>query len=159
MLTLDQFRARTTFPDEYIDAIERARPGWLAAQIALVSSKVEARLWKRYAIPFVAPVPEVVLGWVTDMVTLRAWLKRGWDPSTPDAEEVRKAAEQAEKDVAEAADGEAGKFELPLRQDSQVNATSRGGPRGYSEASPYVWTSLQRETGRDEDDNRTGTRR
>lgn len=144
-------------PADYIDAIERSQAGWVDAQLALVWAKIEARLWKRYAIPFIAPAPEVALGWLTDIVTLRCWVKRGFDPGTLDMQPILDAAAQAQADVAEAADGEVGKFELPLRQDSLTNATKRGGPRSYSEASPYVWTTLQGCTGRDEDSNGGGT--
>lgn len=157
MLTVDEFKDRTTMPSSYVDEIERQRPGWLDAQIKLVSSKVNSRLWKRYSVPFSAPVPEVVLGWLADIVTLRCWVKRGFDPGTADMQPVLDAAAQAEKDLAEAADGNVGKFELPLRQDNQTNATKRQGPRAYSEASPYVWATSQEETGRGEDENEGGS--
>lgn len=157
MLTLDQFKDRTTLPDTYVDEMENARPGWMAAQINLVTAWVNARLCKRYAVPFVDPAPEIVLGWVTALVTMRVWSRRGYDPNSPDMVEVLADLKLAKDEIKEAADSEVGLFELPLRSDTDVVGVTKGGPWSYTEASPYVWTSRQACTGRDEDSDGYGS--
>jgi hypothetical protein len=82
-------------------------------------------------------------------VTPHAYLKRGCNPSDAQLVELFKDAEKAEAEIKEAADSETGLFDLPLQ--SGASAISKGGPLSYSETSPYVWSTLQRDTGRGED--------
>lgn len=130
-------------PAEDIARLETQYPGFLDAQIALVQGWLESRLRKRYAIPFVAPIPEVYLGWLVALVTLAAYQRRGWNPSSAENQLITAAADTARAEVKEAADGTAGLFELPLRQDAPTGAVTDGGPLGYAEASPYTWTDRQ----------------
>lgn len=157
LTTLDEFKDLTTLPGDYVDALERSREGWVMSRVAYWSAWVNARLSKRYAVPFVAPFPAIVCGWVSDLVTMDCWTRRGFDPTTADMQTTIEAAQRARDEVKEAADGDKGLFELPERADLNKVATSRGGPRSYTEASPYVWTSRQAEVGRDEDHNGGGT--
>ncbi len=53
----------------------------------------------------------------------------------------------------EAADSAEGLFELPLRADLETSGVSKGGPLGYTEASPYRWTDRQADDGRNEDES------
>ena len=157
-LTLAEFKLRTVMPSEFVTAIESVEPGWTEMQLLQHSGWIDARLRKRYAVPFAAPVPETVLGWLARIVTFECWQRRGFDPADLSMDRAAKDADTARSEVLEAADSEKGLFDLPLRQD--LPATSgivRNGPYVYTEASPYVWADQQVATGRTEDGNRRGT--
>ena len=87
----------------------------------------------------------------------RAALKRGVDPSDQQFSEIREDATKAEKEIEEAANSHDGLFDLPLLDSEKTSGISKGGPRVYSEASPYVFMDVQRDAGRGEDDSRRGT--
>lgn len=132
-------------PAEDARALDAKYPGFFDAQIAIAQSWIEARLRKRYAVPFASPMPEAFLGWIVALVTLAAYLRRGWNPKAEDNALVSDAATSARTEVKEAADSKDGLFDLPLRADApDTSAISKGGPLGYSEQSPYTWTDLQR---------------
>lgn len=159
-LTLLEFEDRTVLPVEYVAAIEASRPGWTLVQLEMSSRWVDARLRKRYAVPFQTPTPEIVLQWVTRLVTFECWQRRGYDPADPSMERAEKDADTARAEVLEAANGEVGLFDLPARQDlPSASGVVRSGPRVYSEASPYVGNTVQACDGRDEDSNGQGTTR
>ncbi len=156
-LDLTSFKALTIMPADHADAIQLVAPGWIDSQLVYWSGWIDSRLRKRYAAPFESPYPEAVTGWLARLVTVRAYLKRGVDPNDPQFEEIRADAERAMTEIKEAADGDVGLFDLPLRADTTAAGISKGGPLGYSEASPYVWTDEQAATGRAEDSRRGGT--
>jgi hypothetical protein len=139
-------------PSIEVDAIEASTSGWTLAQCELASAQIDARLSKRYATPFGAPVSTIVEGWVTRIVTARAYQKRGANPSDEQQRNIFSDATDAWSEVKEAADAAAGLFDLPLRSDTTQSGIARGGPMGYSERSPYRWWTVQAEAGR-EDDN------
>ena len=143
-LDVAAFRLRTVMPGEDVDALEVTYPGFLAAKIAEASAWLNGRLRKRYVVPFAAPVPEIVLSWLVRVVTLDAYLRRGFDPSSKQDQEIIKAATDAKAEVKEAADSKDGLWDLPLREDAQgTSGVAAGGPLGYAEASPYDWTDRQ----------------
>lgn len=157
-LTMSEFQDRTTMPPEFITALDAARPGWIATQLTLASRWVDARLGKRYAVPFAVPVPDLVLGWVTRLVTFECWQRRGYDPADQSMVQAKQDADDAKAEVREAADSQDGLFDLPLRADIPgTSGISRKGPFSYSEQSPYVWISGQRATGTTEDGNGRGS--
>ncbi len=162
-LDRDAFAARTDLPPEYLDAIEDRTPGWLDVQLEQWSRWIDARLTKRYDVPFATPVPEIIKLWLSTIVTMRALLKRGIDPSDVDVSLLREDYDRVvgtpanPGEIQEAAEAEKGLFELPLRQDVSASGVSKGGPRTYSEASPYAWRDEQAATGREEDRRRGGT--
>lgn len=156
-LTVTTFKLHSEMPSVYVDQLEVAEPGFLDAQLARTSRDVDARLAKRYAVPFVSPVAEVVLGWVARIVTPRVWRKRGVDAQDADFVEVQRDADAAWAEVREAADSQDGLFDLPLRADTTASGIVKGAPRSYTEGSPYVWTDEQGRTGHEEDRNRGGT--
>jgi hypothetical protein len=155
-LTLEQFKALTVMPASYVDAIDAAAPGWLAAQLEYWSDWINARLRKRYGAPFAEPYPGAVTGWLQRIVTEQAWLKRGVDAQDQQFERISNSADEAKKEVLEAADSSVGLFDLPLRDDSTASGIR---PDGfvYSEQSPYVFQDEQARTGQVEDRNRRGT--
>jgi len=158
-LTNIEFRLLTLCPVNVIDEVESRSPGWLAMQLTSVSSRIDARLAKRYAAPFVAPYPTVVQEWLAHIVSWRAYLKRGVNSLDSEAAEYKAQHDEALKEILEAANSDTGLFELPLLQDLIPDASGvvRGGPQSYSEQSPYVWMDVQEQAGRNEDGNRGGS--
>lgn len=156
-LDLAAFTNLSVMPIEAIDAIEDVSPGWVDAQLAMWSAKIDARLGKRYSVPFDAPAPLAVQGWLSDIVTHRAYLRRGVDPSDLQVVDIKAAADLAWAEIKEAADSQDGLFELPLRSDTTATGIVKTTTLSYTEASPYVGFTVQADAGRTEDANRGGT--
>lgn len=95
------------------------------------------------------PVPEVVLGWLTDLLNLDVLQKRG-SMSPIDREPYEKAAEKVYSDVELAANSKDGLFDLPVNEVSDSNVRT-GGPLMYTENSPYVSADQQACIGQQED--------
>lgn len=153
-----EFRLLTLLPVNVIDEVETRTPGWLTQQLTTVSSRMDARLAKRYAAPFAAPYPTVAQEWLAHIVSWRCYLKRGVNSLDSEAAEYKAQHDQALKEIEEAANSETGLFELPLLQSApEGTGVVRGGPFSYTEASPYVWTDVQAEAGRNEDGQGGGT--
>jgi hypothetical protein len=96
------------------------------------------------------PVPEIVLGWLTSLVTFDLYSRRGINPADPTYEMLTKECERVEAEVKEAADSKDGLFDLPTSED-QDSAVTTGGPLGFSDASPYAWQDRQVDRGRAQD--------
>lgn len=138
-------------PAADVDEVEFQFPGFIASRILIASSRIDARLRKRYAVPFVAPVAEIVLEWLTAIVTAEVYRKRGWNPGDAQSAQIEADRDRAFDDLKEAADGHEGLFDIPLREDTTAEGISKGGPLFYSEASPYKWMDEQREAARTDD--------
>jgi hypothetical protein len=151
-LTPSTFRDLSLLPPSYVDTIELMHPGWLGRQLSRWSSWIDARLAKRYAVPFdVDSPPFIVEEWLNRIVTHRCYLKRGVDPTDSQVDDIKQDAEKAMAEIAEAAEKKDGLFELPRRQDlPDSEGISRGAPLGYSEQSPYTSSELQRDAANDE---------
>jgi hypothetical protein len=158
-LTLDEFKTLSVIPREWVNQIEIDEPGFTAAQLEHWSDWIDTRLRKRYAVPFGAPVPNIIKGWLNRIVTERVLVRRGVDPNDEQFKIIERDNVDAREELKEAADSDQGLFDLPLREDSpaDVSGIVRGGPRAYSEQSPYVFADRQRQTGRSEDDFGGGT--
>lgn len=143
-LDVNGFSTRTIMPAADVAYLESVAAGFIAARLAVNSSVINGRLGKRYA-PFLAPIPEIVLGWLVALTTYDAYLKRGYDPSSEQNGNIKDAYDQALADLKEAADGVDGLFDLPLRDGAAASAVTKGGPFVYSEPSPYDWTDVQAE--------------
>lgn len=156
-LTLAEFRSLSVIPSEFITAIEAVSPGWTLAQLTLETARIDARLAKRYAAPFDLPAPVCVQGWLAKIVTLSSYLKRGFDPTDRQGQMYIADRDGALAEIKEAADAEFGLFDLPLRADLVASGIVKGGPKAYSEQSPYAFTTGQARVGRQEDDNGGGT--
>ena len=159
-LTLLQFRARTCLPRVDIDAVEADVSGFTLTRLVANSARIDARLRKRYTVPFTNtvndPPPEVVCEWLQRMTSVDVLMKRGVDPNDPTAARVIEAAEKAEAELKEAADAAEGLFDLPLRDDEDASDISKGGPLFYTETSPYVAFDTQRRVGIVEDETSRG---
>ena len=88
------------------------------------------------------PVPETVLKWLTFLVTDDVATRHGINPNDPLAIRISEKAKLAETELAEAANSQTGLFDLPTSED-QASSINTGGPRSYSENSPYTWTYRQ----------------
>lgn len=127
-------------------------------RIAVRSSEILARLAKRYNRKTIADAPpEIVLGWLEALVTLDCFLVRGFNPGSKQDEQIIARAEKASADLKEAADAKDGLFDLPLIDNEDATAISKGAPLAYTEASPYVGFDVQAERGRAEDNAGSGT--
>lgn len=144
-LDVPGFTQRTTMPSSDVALVDSVQPGYIAARIAYWQEKLDARLRKRYAVPFAAPVPEVVLGWLADLITPDIWTKRGVDSSDPMIQRADKARDTSWGEVLEAANSETGLYDLPLREDLQTSGITAGGPLGQSQVSCYDWVDDEAE--------------
>lgn len=157
-LDADAFATLSLMPSELIDELETASSGWLDAQLEMWSAKIDARLVKRYAVPFTTePYPLAVRGWLAQIVTYRAYLRRGVDPTDAQMVEIKADHDNAWAEIKEAADATDGLFELPLRQDTSASGIVKSATLAYSEQSPFVAFDAQADAGRNEDSNRGGT--
>lgn len=96
------------------------------------------------------PVPEIVLGWLTTLVTFDLYARRGINPSDPTFAQLQTDVERVTLEVKEAADSKDGLFDLPVSEDLD-SAVTTGGPLGFSDASPYAWQDRQARHGRAQD--------
>lgn len=141
-LSLAEFRAQSTMPGPDIDRLETLAPGWIDTQLLRFSRRIDDQVGKQYARPFTSPYPETVTGWLADVVTWRAYRKRGINPDDQAMVDARADYDQAFKEIAEAASSLDGKFELPLVSGG-AQGISRSKPITYTESSPYAWRDVQ----------------
>ncbi len=132
-------------PDDDVDALETKYPGFIARRLVVNTSKINAQLPKRYATPFAAPVPEIVIGWLVAMTAPEVYRKRGWDPGDAQSAQIEQDRTDALAEIQAAVDSENGLYELPLREDTSTGGVVVGGAFGYAEPSPYDWLDLQAE--------------
>lgn len=158
-ITPEQYRQKTLLPENILDAIEQRTPGWIAAQLDLVSARIFAQLGKRYGDWVNANAYPTVLGeWITRIMDVRALLKRGVAADDKQYETYKELHDTAWKEVNNAANSETGLFDLATEQGGVTSGIVRGAPLQYSEQSPYSWLDGQAEIGHQEDSNRMGTR-
>lgn len=146
------FKERTIAPASLVDGVHLPvgplRVAWVTfveRQLVTETSRINARLRKRYAVPFGDPAPEIVCDWLTARVTPKLYMRRGWDSSDEQADDVKAAAAVALEEMKEAADSETGLYDLPPLNTSTETGVNQGGPFVYSEATPYEWLDVQRE--------------
>lgn len=138
-------KAQGLMPKSDVDALEtKEGAGFVDGVCEVVSRIFDSKLVKRYAVPQPSPFPDSLRRRVTDVVVRRLYGRRGWPPGGggPD-DEVVKAADAAEAWLTDAVESEHGLSELV--RTNGVSAVEKGGPLGYSEASPYDWMDRQSE--------------
>ena len=150
-LDLAGFQQLTIAPATYVTEIETLEAGWTLRQLTHWTAWIDSQLRKRYAVPFASPYPETAINWLNTIVTALVYLKAGVDTTDAQLQRVLADADTAKAEVLQAADAVNGRWELPLRADQTASGVSKGGPLAYGEASPYVWTTLQRDRARYED--------
>lgn len=154
-LSVADFRLRSIMPTQDVDTLESLYPGFIAVRLLRNSVEVNARLGKRYAVPFVvADCPEIVKSWVVDLTTLDAYARRGFNPaSEQDQAVIIMPADRAREQMKEAADSNEGLYDLPLRtENAEQSGITFGAPLTYSEQSPYTAAKIQRQQGELEDE-------
>lgn len=144
-LTFAEFKARTVLNNADVDLVNTKKADFFETCLADESAWIDARLCKRYGVPFTAPVPSAVFRWLVQIVTFKACLVLGWSPESAQDAWIKDQHDLAIAEVKEAADSETGLFDLPRRQDLTTSGITKAGPLGYSEASPYTWTTRQAE--------------
>jgi phage gp36-like protein len=143
-LDRNAFKQRTIMPATDVDDLETIASGWVDMQLEQVSRWIDSRLRQRYDAPFnVATCPEIVKSWLTRLVTLRAYLRRGVDATDGQLDLIKADAEAAAAEIREAADSNEGLFDLPLKDSEKATGVTQGGPFVYSEASPYDFIDVQ----------------
>jgi hypothetical protein len=98
------------------------------------------------------PVPAIALGWLTQIVDVDVWIKRGTNPQDATIVDWKALRQEALDEIREAADSKDGLFELPTLDTLGDSAANHGGPLFYSETSPFVGADFQESLGRQEDD-------
>ncbi|WP_438041440.1 hypothetical protein [Sorangium sp. So ce128] len=147
-LTVPEFRTRSIMPGEDIDELETRYPGFLGAKLEEHSSRIDSRLVKRYVVPLRSRTtdapPEIVYAWLTAFVTLDAYLRRGFNPSSEQDAYISAQRDWADEDIKETSDAENGRYELVLVTDGVgASAVSKGTPLSYAEPDPYSWQYRQ----------------
>lgn len=235
------YRRRTEIEPGDIDLFESRRPGFIAHRIAILSSKINARLQKRYDVPLgkaapaliasgtlsplvtltgrptlgslemnlrislagilgvatfdwsqdggetwtlgvltsalvvlgstgltanfppvvpysldnayaaSTPVPEIALGWLVAILDVNVWRARGTNPQDPAIVMFTDASTEALAEMTEAANSNVGLFDLPTNDALGDSAIEHGGPRYYTETSPFVSADIQERHGVRED--------
>lgn len=161
-LTIDEYKSLSGLPASYITELEMkpATAGWIAIQLEHESARLDAQLRKRYAVPFrTEDVPLIVKGWLAKIVDVAVLLKRGVSATDEQFQEYKQRAVDAVAEIVGASNAETGLLELPLSAAAgSGSAVTAGGPRCYSEQSPYAWIDDQAAIGHQEDYQRGGTR-
>lgn len=156
-IDVDRFSLLSTMPKAWIVEVEVQAPGWILAQLEAWSRTIDARLRKRYKVPFADPAPDVVQLWLARIVTKYTYLRRGVRASDEEVQTIFEDADNALKEIQEAADSKDGLYDLPLLDAQDPSGISKGGPLASSQQSPYVWTDEQACIGRQEDMNGRGS--
>lgn len=156
-VTIDYVKIVGSMPAADVDALEALYPGTFVGVVTAVSAMFDARLAKRYAVPFggdpfePAQVPEAIKWHVAAVVVYTLWKKRGFNPSSDQDALIEKDRDEALAWLKEAADSKDGLVELPLRADSNTSGIIGAKPISAHQASPYAWTDEQAYEGRIED--------
>ena len=139
-----------TYEPDSLDDFNERYPGRVDAIIESISRIFDARLSKRYAVPFEAPYPEAVKFHIAQIVCHQVRLQRGSNLGSEQDSDLVKAKDDAWAWVREAADAKDGLVELPLREDPAAaqSAVKRSGALGRSDASPYAAAERLRARGR-----------
>jgi len=141
-LTAAQFVTLSPFSELQANELEAKRPGHLQAICDLGSAEVDARLGKRYQRPIPNP-PLIVLGWVADIVTPRAYEALGIRPSDEQMADIFNRATSVYMALKEAADAVTGLYDLPLAADNDATGIVAPTTVSYSEHSPFTWRHRQ----------------
>lgn len=128
-----------------VDRVEARFPGITAARLATAHARLNARLQKRYRLPFLTPVPECLVWWEAVVVSYELLTDlRGLNPESGQGPRLEQAYQEAKEWLTAAVDSEHGDVELRSAEAPLgAAAVNAGGPLGYSELSPYTWSDVQ----------------
>lgn len=142
-LTIATLKTSSIVADEWIDEVEDRYPGFIDQQIKLTSGWMDGRLRKRYPNAFVAPYADQIVQWCAAIIADKVMRKRGIDETDRQAEQYVDDRKRAEDEIKEAADGDKGLWDIPLRSDTEATGIAEPMPMSSSQASPYVWQDEQ----------------
>lgn len=158
-LNLVQFKRLSPLPPERIDSVEDKHSGFIEEVLEAYSQEIDARLAKRYPVPFANP-PAIVKRWLAAMATVDVLERIGVSAQDPDVERYYVERARSLDSLKEASDGEKGTYELTIAGASPTSpatsAIDRGAPLSYSEQSPYVAFDRQHDDALTDDRNRRG---
>jgi hypothetical protein len=138
------FTAKTILQRELVIAVDTANPGFLLGGLTDWSAWLDGQLRKRYAVPFVAPLPLIVPRWVIRLFGPDVYRKRYLDPQTDQLlDALIQDRTDAKAEIQEAADAVDGKFDLPLLDTATVSAVTQGLPLSSADPNPYDWIDRQ----------------
>lgn len=125
--------------------LETDYPTFLTNLLEDWSAEIDARLAKRYSVPFdVSDPPRVIQNWLKILVTKEAYLKRGLSPTSGADSSIFDQADLVEQHLKEAANSQESLFGLPAKQSApNESGVSKGGPRVTFSRSPYDWIDEQ----------------
>lgn len=159
-LTIARYKLLSAMPSSFIDEVEDRYAGYVAAQVEIISARIDAKLRKRYDFPVtdVTKIPLVVEAWTTHLLDTEVFLKRGVSATDEQWQEYVKRKDGALSELDQAANSETGLFDLPKRNDdSSESGIVYGAPLVYSEQSRYVGFDREAEIGHAEDRTRSGS--
>jgi hypothetical protein len=138
------FRAKTILAAELVIAIDGANPNFLLGCLTDWSAWLDAQLRKRYAVPFVAPIPLIVPRWVVRLAGPDVYRKRYIDPQTDQLlDALTTDRTDAKTEIQQAADAVDGLFDLPLLDTATASAVTQGLPLSSADQNPYDWIDRQ----------------
>jgi phage gp36-like protein len=126
-----------SIPASVLAEFEAANPGRVAAMIVAISRLMDSYLFKRYATPFVAPVPEAVKFHGTQILSHQLRVIIGFDPGSAQDEQIVDARKAAFAWLEQAANSRDGLVELPLREPDPGKADAAGVSRHKARAFSY----------------------
>jgi len=148
-------RHNTVVPGDLIDSLENlsGHTGWVSRVLERKSRYIDARLRKVCPVPFSEPnVPAVVRDWLARLCAPEIYARRGWDPTDAQSKQIVADRDTALAELAEAANGELTKYDLPAVDTADATIQTKGVPRYSADASPFVFKTRQRTTGRRQDE-------
>lgn len=138
------FKLKTLLHPEIVQHVDTSFPGFILGTLVDWSVWLDGQLRKRYAVPFVVPVPLIVPRWICRLASPDVYRKRFLDPqSDPLLDHFMTDRTAAEGEVAKAADCVTGLWDLPLLDTGTASAVTQGLPLMSADQDPYSWTDRQ----------------
>ena len=129
-----------------VEELENWYTDWLKSTLQNYSGVIDARLKKRYKVPFDGPpYPEQVVNWLVRLVDPRAYLKRGVDVNDAQLTKLVDDSTVALAEIKEAADSENGLYDLPLLITPNAEGIIKPKILSTSDANAYSWMRRQAE--------------
>lgn len=165
--SLEDHTRSSRLPAELLARLDVIAPGFRLARLGLWDSWLNSQLSKRYdttkfaADPTATPpveTPPVLLLWQFTLTDFDCWVRLGRSSTDEDIQTHAAAVERVQREVADAASGQSGAYDIQLSVGLiPTTVINRPGPLIYTESSPFLAQRRQREQGRQEDQQGSGT--
>lgn len=151
-LLLAAYRSTTTIPGSQVDRCA-AQGKNVQTWLDIHWSHIKARLVKRYAVANDfqdGDVPEKIIEWLVVLTDIDVWKCVGGVPEGREDGWADKDRDRVNEELREAANADAGLFELPLRASDPLGASAvnKGGPIVVSYATGFDYFDALREATR-----------